>query len=247
MTPRQPIIVPLYNQQDVLPQLSRRVLVAAARLQGSVEIIFVNDGSGDGTLAPLKALQFEDKVIRRVCSRVTSDTRRRSPLGLCHAEGDAVAVLDGDLQDPPELLPELLREARRWMGCRSTACDGTAATAIVKRLSYFVFYRLLHRLAAIEIPLDAGDFCAMSRRIVDELNRLPETDRFVRGLRAWVGFRQTGVPYERAGGRRGPEVHDRQAHRAVAGRPACRSPMRRSGGSPASASCCARSASSASS
>ena len=196
MTPRYSIIVPLYNEQDVLPELSRRVRAAAARLHGSVEIIFVNDGSGDGTLALLKALQFEDKVIRVVSLSRNFGHQAAVSAGLCYAKGDAIAVLDGDLQDPPELLPDFFAKLDEgWdvaFGVRRHRQE-----AIPKRLSYFVFYRLLHRLAAIEIPLDAGDFCAMSRRIVDHLNQLPETDRFVRGLRAWVGFRQTAIPYER--------------------------------------------------
>jgi len=195
-TARYSIVVPLYNEQDVLPELCQRLRAAVARLHGPAEIIFVNDGSADGTLGLLKALQFEDKTIRVVSLSRNFGHQAAVSAGLCHAEGDAVAVLDGDLQDPPELLPEFFAKLQEgWdvaYGVRRRRRGG-----IPKRLSYFVFYRLLHRLADIDIPLDAGDYCAMSRRIVDHLNRLPETDRFVRGLRAWVGFRQTGIPYER--------------------------------------------------
>jgi len=195
-TPRYSIIVPLYNEQDVLPELGRRLRAAVTRLHGPAEIIFVNDGSVDGTLGILKALQFEDKVIRVVSLSRNFGHQAAVSAGLHFAEGDAVAILDGDLQDPPELLPEFFAKLEGgWdvvYGIRRQRRG-----AILKRLSYFVFYRLLHRLADIDIPLDAGDFCAMSRRIVDHLNRLPETDRFVRGLRAWIGFRQTGIPYER--------------------------------------------------
>ncbi len=195
-TPRYSIIVPLYNEQDVLPELCRRLRATVARLHGPAEIIFVNDGSGDGTLGILKAVQFEDKLIRVVSLSRNFGHQAAVSAGLHFAEGDAVAVLDGDLQDPPELLPALLEKLDEgWdvvYGIRRQRRG-----AILKRLSYFVFYRLLHRLANIDIPVDAGDFCAMSRRIVEHLNRLPETDRFLRGLRAWVGFRQTGIPYER--------------------------------------------------
>jgi len=195
-TARYSIVVPLYNEQDVVAELCQRLRTAVARLHGPAEIIFVDDGSTDGTLGILKALQFEDKTIRVVSLSRNFGHQAAVSAGLCHAEGDAVAVLDGDLQDPPELLPEFFAKLEEgWdvaYGVRRRRRGG-----ISKRLSYFVFYRLLHRLADIDIPLDAGDFCAMSRRIVDHLNRLPETDRFVRGLRAWVGFRQTGIPYER--------------------------------------------------
>ena len=194
--PRYSIVVPLYNEQDVLPELYRRLRAAAVRLHGPVEMVFVNDGSSDGTLGILRALQFEDKHVRIVSLSRNFGHQVAVSAGLSYAEGDAVAVLDGDLQDPPELLPEFFAKLDEgWdvvYGIRRQRRG-----AVLKRLSYFIFYRLLHRLADIDIPLDVGDFCVMSRRIVDQLNWLPETDRFVRGLRAWVGFRQTGIPYER--------------------------------------------------
>src|SRR5215468_2876182 len=194
--PRYSIVIPLYNEQDVLPELYRRLRATVARLHGPSEITFVNDGSSDGTLGILRALQFEDKHIRVVSLSRNFGHQVAVSAGLCYAEGDAVAVLDGDLQDPPEMLPELFAKLDEGWDV-AYGIRRQRRGAILKRLSYFLFYRLLHRLADIDIPLDAGDFCAMSRRIVDHLNRLPETDRFVRGLRAWVGFRQTGIPYER--------------------------------------------------
>jgi polyisoprenyl-phosphate glycosyltransferase len=194
--PRYSIVVPLYNEQDVLPELYRRLRAAVVRLHGPAEMVFVNDGSSDGTLGILRALQFEDKHVRVVSLSRNFGHQVAVSAGLSYAEGDAVAVLDGDLQDPPELLPEFFAKLDEgWdvvYGIRRQRRG-----AVLKRLSYFIFYRLLHRLADIDIPLDVGDFCAMSRRIVDQLNWLPETDRFVRGLRAWVGFRQTGIPYDR--------------------------------------------------
>jgi glycosyltransferase involved in cell wall biosynthesis len=194
--PRYSIVVPLYNEQDVLPELYRRLRAAVVRLHGPAEMVFVNDGSSDGTLGILRALQFEDKHVRIVSLSRNFGHQVAVSAGLSYAEGEAVAVLDGDLQDPPELLPEFFAKLDEgWdvvYGIRRQRRG-----AVLKRLSYFIFYRLLHRLADIDIPLDVGDFCVMSRRIVDQLNWLPETDRFVRGLRAWVGFRQTGIPYER--------------------------------------------------
>ena len=195
-TARYSIIVPLYNEQDVLPELYRRIRAIATQLHGPTEIIFVNDGSLDGTLGLLRALQYEDKTIRVVSLSRNFGHQAAISAGLQYAEGDVVAVLDGDLQDPPELLPALFAKLEDgWDVAYGVRRHRQAA--LLKRLSYFVFYRVIHRLADIDIPLDAGDFCAMSRRIVNHLNRLPETDRFVRGLRAWVGFRQTGVPYDR--------------------------------------------------
>jgi polyisoprenyl-phosphate glycosyltransferase len=193
---RYSIVVPLYNEQDVLPELCTRLRATVAHLPGPAEIVFVNDGSHDATLAILKALQFEDKSVRVVSFSRNFGHQAAVSAGLRHAEGDAVAILDGDLQDPPELLPALFAKLQEGWDV-AYGIRRQRRGAILKRLAYFLFYRLLRRLADIDIPLDAGDFCAMSRRIVDHLNRLPETDPFVRGLRAWVGFRQTGIPYER--------------------------------------------------
>jgi dolichol-phosphate mannosyltransferase len=165
-------------------------------LDGGAEMVFVNDGSSDATLAVLKQFHAGDSRLRIISLSRNFGHQTAVSAGLAHVRGAAVAVLDADLQDPPELLPgffKLLGEG--WdvvYGIRQDRKENA-----VKRLAYFAFYRLLGTIANIDIPLDSGDFCAMSRRVVDHLNRLPESDRFVRGLRAWLGFRQTGVPYER--------------------------------------------------
>ena len=116
--------------------------------------------------------------------------------GLAHAAGQAVLVMDGDLQDPPEVIPELVE---RWQEGYEVvyAIRRHRKEPPTQRLAYALFYRLLSRVASLHIPLDAGDFCLMDRRVVDQLNALPERNRFLRGLRSWVGFRQTGVEYER--------------------------------------------------
>jgi dolichol-phosphate mannosyltransferase len=194
--PRYSVVVPVYDEQAVLPELFARLEQALAGLDDPAEIVFVNDGSRDGSLALLKAFGAEDKRVRIVSLSRNFGHQAAITAGLAYASGEAVAILDADLQDPPELLPRLFRALDEgWdvaYGIRQGRKEGPA-----KRLAYFGFYRLLRRLASIDIPLDAGDFCAMSRRVVDHLNRLPESDRFLRGLRAWLGFRQIGLPYER--------------------------------------------------
>ena len=194
--PRYSIVVPVYNEQEVLPELYRRLQECLTSLNGPAEIVFVNDGSADGTLAMLKALQLEDQRIRLVSLSRNFGHQVAVTAGLVYAAGEMAAILDGDLQDPPELLPVLFQKLEEgWdvaYGVRQARKEGPG-----KRLAYFAFYRFLQKAASIDIPLDSGDFCVMSRRVVDHLNRLPETDRFVRGLRAWLGFRQVGVPYER--------------------------------------------------
>ncbi len=193
---RYSIVVPVYNEEDVLPEFYDRLRSVLDGLAEPAEIIFVNDGSADRSPALMKELHARDKRVRILSLSRNFGHQAAVTAGLVYAAGHAVAVLDADLQDPPALLPQLFQLLDEgWdvaYGIRTGRKEGVA-----KRLAYFVFYRLLKRMADFDIPLDSGDFCAMSRRVVDHLNALPESDRFVRGLRAWLGFRQTGVPYER--------------------------------------------------
>ncbi len=193
---RYSIIVPVYNEQDVLPELYDRLRAVLDGLDHPVETIFVDDGSTDGSRALLKELQAADKRLRVVSLSRNFGHQAAIAAGLAHSSGDVVAVIDADLQDPPELLPRLFALVESgWdvaYGIRTRRKE-----AAPKRLAYFAFYRLLRGLADFDVPLDSGDFCAMSRRVVTHLNALGETDRFVRGLRAWLGFRQIGIPYER--------------------------------------------------
>lgn len=193
---RYSIVIPVYNEQEVLPELYERLQRTVRGLEGTTEMIFVNDGSVDGTLAILKGIQSRDSRVKIVSLSRNFGHQAAVTAGLAYAAGSAVAIVDGDLQDPPELLSSFFRKVEDgWdvaYGVRRARKEGSA-----KRFAYFAFYRLLQKLASIEVPADAGDFCAMSQRVVDHLNRIPEADRFVRGLRAWLGFRQVGIPYER--------------------------------------------------
>jgi glycosyltransferase involved in cell wall biosynthesis len=195
-TPRYSVVVPVYNEQEVLPEFYERLQQTLSQLHGPAEVVFVNDGSIDGTVALLKALVAQDKRVRLVSLSRNFGHQVAVTAGLAYTEGETVAIIDGDLQDPPELLPAFFQKLEEgWdvvYGVRRVRKEGRA-----KRLAYFTFDRLLRKLASVDIPLDSGDFCVMSRRVVDHLNRLPEVDRFVRGLRAWLGFRQVGIPYER--------------------------------------------------
>lgn len=161
------------------------------------ELVFVNDGSRDDTPDLLNALAAKDRHVRAAHLTRNFGHQAAVTAGLNIARGDVVAIMDCDLQDPPEVLPAFLakwregyqvvyavREKRKeWFG---------------KRLAYWGFYRLLAAISELSIPLDSGDFCVMDRRAVDLLNSLPERQRFVRGLRTWIGLRQAGIAYERA-------------------------------------------------
>lgn len=190
------VVVPLFNEQESLPELHRRLTDTLSALGVEYELLLVNDGSRDRTRALLDALARTDERVRPLHLSRNFGHQAAVTAGLEHARGDCVAVLDGDLQDPPEVLPALLERWREGFdvvyAVRTKRKEGW-----VKRLGYFAFYRLLRATAELDIPLDAGDFCLMDRSAVDALNRLPERGRFVRGLRTFIGFRQTGVSYER--------------------------------------------------
>lgn len=193
------IVLPAYNEQDVLPLAFERFLAMRAplaELDLDLELVFVNDGSVDRTSEMLERFAQTEPGVRAVNLTRNFGHQAAVTAGLSLARGDAVVVMDCDLQDPPELLPTLVerwregfhvvygvrRKRKEWFG---------------KRAAYWLFYRLFARISDLDIPLDSGDFCLMDRSVIELLEQLPERQRFVRGLRTWVGLRQTGVEYER--------------------------------------------------
>jgi dolichol-phosphate mannosyltransferase len=195
--PRYSIIVPLYNEQENIPALYARLAATAARLDGDAEFVLVDDGSRDGSLDLLRDLRHRDDRVRYLSLARNFGHQIAVTAGLHFAGGNAVVVMDGDLQDPPELIPELIGKWREGYGVVFAQRTGRQEEAMLKRLFAYGYYRLLRRLAPVEIPADTGDFCLMDRRVVDVLNSMPERHRYIRGLRAWTGFRQTAVSFAR--------------------------------------------------
>jgi polyisoprenyl-phosphate glycosyltransferase len=190
------IVVPVYNEEEVLSEFFERVAATLASLPLQAEILFVDDGSRDGTGNVLARIAREDPRVRIIGLTRNFGHQAALSAGLDHCAGDAVVLIDADLQDPPELIKDFFA---RWeegyqvvFGLRRRLEEG-----LVKRFVYHSFYRILHALANVEIPLDTGDFCLMDRRVVDDVRALPERTRFLRGLRSWVGPRQLGIEYTR--------------------------------------------------
>ena len=196
--PRVSVAVPLFNEEHVLPELLRRISNVVDQLPGGPhEIVMVNDGSSDSTFVQLEQLaDHDDRIVAISLSRNFGHQAALSA-ALDYATGDVVVVMDGDLQDPPEAIPRLLEEHQKGFDVvyvrRVQRKEGW-----LLRACYFVFYRVLALVAAVRLPVDAGDFALLSRRVVDALKEIPEHHRYLRGLRSWVGFRQTGVALERA-------------------------------------------------
>jgi polyisoprenyl-phosphate glycosyltransferase len=190
------VIIPCYNESAVLSILYERISVAARGWGMRYEIIAVDDGSSDATWEMLAKFTDADPAWKAI--RLARNFGHQIALwaGLKHASGDVVAVLDADLQDPPETLPFLLEKWKEGYDV-VYAVRRKRKEGAFKLAAYYCYYRVLAFLAEIEVPLDSGDFCVMDRRVVETMSAITEQQPFIRGLRAWVGFRQIGVPYER--------------------------------------------------
>jgi dolichol-phosphate mannosyltransferase len=201
------LVIPCYNEESVLPQLLNALEVFAAKAPCPVRVLFIDDGSKDRTFELLaRASQANPRI---ACVRFSRNFGHQIAVsaGLRYVEGDIVGVLDADLQDPPEVLLQMMGKWREGFdvvyGVRQNRKEG-----VLLRTAYALFYRLLKRVANVDLPLDAGDFCLMDRRVVDCLKRMPEHAPFIRGLRGWVGFKQTGFPYDRAARAGGESKYD---------------------------------------
>ncbi|HWM26674.1 MAG TPA: glycosyltransferase family 2 protein [Chthoniobacterales bacterium] len=197
MKPVFSFIIPVFNEEETLGEIYRRVAGVMDGLDGPGEIILVDDGSRDRSLEMMRDLRQRDPRVCYVSLARNFGHQVAVTAGLLFARGNAVAVLDADLQDPPELVPAMIekwREGFQVIYAKRTARRRESAT---KKLFAYLFYRVLRLLTDVDIPADTGDFCLMDRKVVDVLNSLPERGRYLRGLRAWIGFRQTAVPFER--------------------------------------------------
>jgi polyisoprenyl-phosphate glycosyltransferase len=197
MAPLYSLVIPIYNEEANIPELYRRLTAVMDGLGHESELLLVNDGSRDRSLVLLRELQQQDSRVCYVSLARNFGHQIAVTAGLQFTRGQAVIILDADLQDPPELIPDLLK---LWeTGYQVVYAQRTKRPQEhwLKRLLAFVFYRLLKRLADVEIPIDSGDFCLMDRQVVDLLNAMPERNRYLRGLRSWVGFRQTALLFDR--------------------------------------------------
>lgn len=191
------VAIPLHDEELVFSDLMQRVTAVLDGLPGgSHEIVLVDDGSEDRTFELIRDAAARDS--RVVGVRLSRNFGHQAALtaALETVTGDVVIVMDGDLQDRPEEIPRFLAEHEK--GYDVVYAQRTQRKeSLALRASYFTFYRLLNRLSELEVPVDSGDFALLSRRVVDQLNLLPERHRYLRGLRTWIGFRQTGIPVER--------------------------------------------------
>jgi len=198
MKPTFSIIAPIFNEAESIPELYRRVSAVMDRTNEPWELILVDDGSQDGSTDLIRGLASQDSRVRPVIFARNFGHQIAVTAGLDYSRGDAVVIIDADLQDPPEVILDLIQKWREGYEVVFAVRAEREGESWFKLWTASLFYRLILRITDVKIPLDAGDFRLMDRKVVNVLNSMRERHRFLRGMSAWVGFRQVGVPYRRA-------------------------------------------------
>ncbi len=192
------VVAPVYNEAATLPLFCERVIAALEPLREPFELVLINDGSRDGSLEVMVGLHERDPRIKVINFSRNFGHQIAITAGIDYARGAAVAVIDSDLQDPPEVIPELIAKWREGYGIVFAQRAEREGETWFKKATAAFFYRLIRRITNVNIPVDTGDFRLMDRKVVDTLRQMREHHRFMRGLSVWVGFKQTGVEYKRA-------------------------------------------------
>lgn len=191
------VVVPVYNEQEVIEALHSRLIQVLAPEVPSFEVVFVNDGSKDNSPQLLDQIARSDPRFKAIHFSRNFGHQAAVTAGLHAVSGQVVVVIDADLQDPPELIHQMLEKWDEGFDVVYAQKKHRDGVGPLKKAAYYLYYRIVGSLSEVEVPPDTGDFCLMDRQIVDLLNAMPERNRYVRGLRAWLGFRQTAILFER--------------------------------------------------
>lgn len=198
MKPTFSIIAPIFNEFESLPELHRRVCEVMDGLGEPWELLLIDDGSTDGSTDRIRELAAQDERIRPIIFARNFGHQIAVTAGLDYSRGDAVVIIDADLQDPPELIAEMVARWREGYEVVYAVRAEREGESAFKLWTASLFYRIIYRITDVKIPMDTGDFRLMDRKVVNVMNSMREKARFLRGMSAWVGFRQIGVPYKRA-------------------------------------------------
>jgi glycosyltransferase involved in cell wall biosynthesis len=190
------VIIPVYNEEAIIPELHRRMKHTIDNIGMEAEVIFVDDNSTDQTFSIIGSLHKTDQRFKIIRLARNFGHQVAITAGMEFAGGEAVILMDGDLQDPPELLPTLLAKWTEGYQVVYTIKKSRKEN-VLKRFAFASFYKLMHTFSSISIPMEAGNFSLMDRRVVDVIRSMPERNRYISGMRAWAGFRQTGVEFDR--------------------------------------------------
>ncbi len=196
--PEISIVAPVFNELESLQEFYRRVLGSLETTGESWELLLVDDGSTDGSGELIRQLAEEDPHVRPVIFARNFGHQLAVTAGLDYARGRAVVIMDADMQDPPEVIPDLLAKWQEGYEVVFAVREGREGESWFKLATASLFYRLIYRITEVDIPMDTGDFRLLDRKVVDVLRKMHERHRFLRGMSVWVGFKQTGVKYRRA-------------------------------------------------
>ena len=191
------IVIPVLNEEKVLNELYKRLTKVMTDIGESYEIIFINDGSTDNSLKIMKQLQTHDKRIKIIDFSRNFGHQIAITAGIDFTSGDAVITIDADLQDPPEVIPDLIKKWKEGYEVIYGIREKRKGENFFKKITALIFYRLINKMTMINMPPDSGDFRLIDKKVVNNLKNIRENNRYVRGLTYWIGFKQIGVPYER--------------------------------------------------
>src|SRR5512141_507484 len=198
MEPTFSIVAPIYNEIGNLPELYRRVKEVMEGLGEPWELVLIDDGSRDGSTDMLRELGEKDERVRPIIFARNFGHQIAVTAGMDFARGDAMVIIDSDLQDPPEVIPDLIAKWREGYEVVFAVRAEREGESWFKLWTASLFYRMIYKITDVKIPMDTGDFRLMDRKVVDVMKKMRERYRFLRGMSAWVGFKQVGVPYRRA-------------------------------------------------
>ncbi|MEO0293034.1 MAG: glycosyltransferase family 2 protein [candidate division WOR-3 bacterium] len=191
------VVIPIYNEEDNIPILYEKLVQVFEKIEGNYEIVFVDDGSSDSSWSLLKELHRKNSSVKILKFSRNFGHQTAISAGIDFAHGDAVITMDGDLQDPPELIPSLIEKWKEGYQVVYAVRKARKGESFFKKGVAWFFYRILKLLSEVEIPMDAGDYRLMDKNIAERLKNLKEQYRFIRGLTSWLGFKQTGVEFIR--------------------------------------------------
>jgi polyisoprenyl-phosphate glycosyltransferase len=195
--PEYSLVVPIYNEAETIPELIRRLSELMGKLDGDAEVVLVDDGSSDGSYELMRAAREADSRFKLIRLSRNFGHQIAVTAGLDVAAGNAVIVMDADLQDPPEVALDLASRWREGYEVVYAVREGREGETPFKRATASLFYRLFRRMSDVDVPLDVGDFRLVDRRALDAFRSMRESNRYVRGMFSWIGYRQVGVPYRR--------------------------------------------------
>jgi len=191
------VVIPLYNEEEVALECVNRVVKVMDKIEGKYEIIFVNDGSSDKTMEIMKEQCKKNSKLKIIDFSRNFGHQIAITAGMDCAKGDAIIVMDADLQDPPEVIPKMIEKYKKGYEVVYAVRKSRKGESIFKKITAKMFYRFLQYMCSIDIPVDTGDFRLISKKVSKVMSSLTERNRYVRGLVAWVGFKQIGIEYER--------------------------------------------------